>query len=284
MRSALLWILLYLPVLAGATPSDSGEEPDRVRPGGWTVHLDNDFLAFTRKDYDYTAGLSVTLGGHDAAGPKPFARALEWIDKKSGFGAGSDRKDDETLRSFETGLLLFTPRDLDASEPLIDDRPYANLAYLSVSRLTHGPEPGIAHQSSLTIGVLGLPLVEELHRALHSGIGSRVPHGYAHQISRGGEPTARYAVTRYRLLGSGRRAGQPYHLRLGLSGSVGYLTEASAELELRWGSADTPWWSSTPLVTDYAGHPPIRLAGNSSSDDAGLRFQLSTGILVRARL
>lgn len=282
MRKLLLFLALVPALYASPAASDTDPESDRVRPGGWTIHLDNDLFAFTRKDYDYTAGLSVTLGGYDAAGPKPFAKALNWLDKRTGFGPKAGPAN-ETLRSFEAGLLLFTPRDLDAFEPLVDDRPYANLAYVSISRLTHRPGTAIAYQSSLTLGVLGLPLVEQLHRALHTGIGSRAPNGYAHQISRGGEPTARYAVTRYHLLDSGRRAGHPYHLRLGLTGAVGYLTEAAAELELRWGSANTPWWSSTPLVTDYAGHPPIRLAGGSSSNSTGLRFQLSTGILLRAR-
>ncbi len=256
-------------------------EPRGLRPRGWIVHLDNDLFAFTDDDRDYTAGISVTLGGDDTAGPKPLTRALEWIDRRTGFGAADDAER-ATVRSFETGLLLFTPQDLDARDAIADDRPYANLGYLSTSRLVHAVGDPVAHQSSLTIGVLGLPFVEQLHRQIHVALGGREPMGYAHEISKGGEPTARYAVTRYRLLGSGVLDERPYHARLGLSGSIGYLTEVGAELEFRWGNLHTPWWSSSPLVADYAGHPPIRLAADAPSEGSP-HFQLSAGLNLRFR-
>lgn len=177
---------------------------------------------------------------------------------------------------------MFTPQDLDAEAPLYDDRPYANLAYLSSSRLTHDPSSRTAYQSSLTVGVLGMPLVEQLHRTVHVAFGSREPKGYDHQISDGGEPTARYAVSRYRLLGSGTYRDRPYHLRFGLSGSIGYLTEASADLAFRWGNLDTPWWSSSPSLADYGGHPPIRLARDSVAR-SGPRWQIAAGVGMRVR-
>lgn len=263
-----------------ATADQDAGTAARMRPRGWTVHLDNDLFAFTEDDRDYTAGISVTLGGKDAAGPKPLSRALDWIDRKTGFGADGD--DAEGARSFEVGVLLFTPQDLDAEEPLFDDRPYANLAYLSSSRLTHDPSSRTAYQSSLTVGVLGMPWVEHLHRTVHVAFGSREPKGYRHQISDGGEPTARYAVSRYRLLRTGTYRERPYHLRFGLSGSIGYLTEASADLAFRWGNLNTPWWSSSPSLADYGGHPPIRLARESPAR-AGFRLQVAAGVSVRLR-
>src|SRR5690606_4778165 len=163
-----------------------------------------------------------------------------------------------------------------------DDRPYANLAYVSSSHLVHDPSNGVAYQSSLTLGALGMPWVERLHRTVHVAFGSREPKGYAHQISEGGEPTARYAVSRYQLLQSGTYRDRPYHLRFGLSGSIGYLTEASADLAFRWGSLDTPWWSSSPSLADYGGHPPIRLARESLAR-AGFRLQVAAGVSVRLR-
>jgi hypothetical protein len=253
---------------------------ERIRPRGWTVHLDNDLFAFTDDDRDYTAGISITLGGKDAAGPRPMARALDWLDRETGFGARASLK--ENARSFEAGIVLFTPQDLEAEEPLYDDRPYANLTYLSSSRLEHEPSSRIAYQSSLTIGVLGMPWVEPLHGAVHAAFGSRPPRGYRHQISDGGEPTARYAVSRYRLLHSGRYRKRPYHLRLGLSGSIGYLTETSADLAFRWGNLNTPWWSSSPSIADYGGHPPIRLAGEASRR-SGPKLQFAAGVNLRLR-
>lgn len=272
------------PAAAGE-PGPSPDEPQArsaaaLRPSGWTLHLDNDLFAFADEDRDYTAGISVTLGGREAAGPRALSRALDWIDRKTSFGAAV--RDGETARSFEAGVLLFTPQDLKAEEPLYDDRPYANLAYLSSSRLTHRASSPIAYQSSLTVGVLGMPWVEHLHRAVHGAVGSQEPRGYAHQVSAGGEPTARYAVSRYRLLRSGVHDSHPYHLRFGLSGSVGYLTEASADLAFRWGNLDTPWWSSSPSLADYGGHPPIRLAREQRSHSRP-RVELAAGVNLRLR-
>jgi len=262
-------------------PTERGHRNfDAMRPSGWTLHLDNDLFAFADEDRDYTAGISVTLGGREAAGPKPLSTALDWIDRKSSFGASA--RDGETARSFEAGVLLFTPQELEAEEPLYDDRPYANLVYLSSSRLTRHPSSPIAYQSSLTIGVLGMPWVGNLHRAVHSAVGSEEPRGYAHQISEGGEPAVRYAVSRYRLLGSGVHRSRPYHLRFGLSGSIGYLTEASADLAFRWGNLDTAWWSSTPSIADYGGHPPIRLTAAQRSR-SGPRFEFAAGMNLRLR-
>ena len=263
-----------------AAQAPAAETTERLRPHGWTVHVDNDLFAFGNQDRDYTAGLSVTLGGKDAAGPKPLSAALDWLDGKTGFGTEAGTTD--RARSFEAGLLLFTPQDLESEAPVYDDRPYANLTYLSSSRLAQDSSGRIAYQSSFTVGVLGMPWVEHLHRSVHGAVGSQPPKGYDHQISEGGEPTLRYAVSRYRLLDSGSYRERPYHLRLGLSGSVGYLTEASADLAFRWGSLDTPWWSSTPSIADYGGHPPIRLAAEPDAH-SGPRWQVAAGVNLRLR-
>lgn len=249
---------------------------------GWTVHVDNDLFAFTDDDQDYTAGISVTFGGDDGKG-NFLSRPLGWLDARSGFASLFGEGGRQT-HSLEAGLALFTPQDLSATEPLHDDRPYANLAYVSSSQLTVHPTKPVAHQSSMTIGLLGTPLAEQLHRGVHAAIGSQKPMGYAHQISDGGEPTFRYGLSRYRLLRTGTYDGRTYTLRLGTGGSIGYLTEANAALDLRWGNLDAPWWSSPPAASDYAGHPAMKSVQSHAARASGLRWQLAAGINVRARL
>lgn len=263
---------------AGQEPRASAAEDSGGR--GWTVHVDNDLFAFTDNDRDYTAGFSVTLGGDEGRG-NVLSGALDRLDHWSGFGSRFANAAEKS-RSLEVGLVMFTPQDIGASEPLRDDRPYANLAYVSTSQLTHETGRPVAWQSSMTLGVLGLPFAEALHRGAHDLVGSREPMGYGHQISDGGEPTFRYAVSQYRLLKNGAFDGRPYHLRLGTTASVGYLTEANAELEFRWGNFEVPWWSSLPSASDYAGHPPMKAPRRSY--DRGLRVQVSAGLTLRARL
>ena len=129
-----------------------------------------------------------------------------------------------------------------------------------------------AFQSSLAIGVLGLPVAEALQQGIHKLLGNTEPRGYSHQISDGGEPTFMYSVSRYRLLAQGSCLGHPYSLRLGAGASVGYLTEANLEIVAR---SDAPWWSSSTVSGDYAGHPAI---GGPAPAAAGRpRLQLEAG-------
>ena len=117
-----------------------------------------------------------------------------------------------------------------------------------------------AWSSSLTVGVLGLHVSESLHNAVHEAVGSEAPQGYDHQISAGGEPTARYTIARHNLVyadPTGR-----IDVKTTVAGSVGFLTETSAAVSLRVGRFDTPWWSFAPELTDYIAAPtPVESLG-----------------------
>src|SRR5690606_19218663 len=43
-----------------------------------------------------------------------------------------------------------------------------------------------------------------------------------------------------------------------------------------------PWWSSTPSIADYGGHPPIRLAGDRAAQ-SGPKLQVASGVTLRLR-
>jgi hypothetical protein len=273
-------LLAVIPVLGWTSEPPESREPDDRR---WTVHMDNDLFAFADRDRDYTAGIAFTLGGESAkAHPLSLSGALERADRTTRFSSLFDDAVTEA-HAFELGLLLFTPQDLGAEHALVDDRPYANLVYASRSRLMLDAGRNVAYQSSLTLGFLGLPVAERLHRAVHQVFGSDEPLGYAHQISDGGEPTARYAVSRQRLLASGAYRGHPHSLRFGIGASVGYLTEAGAELAFRAGRSREPWWSAPPVSSDYAGHPSIRAARAAAHTDS-MDLTFDAGIKARARL
>jgi hypothetical protein len=84
-----------------------------------------------------------------------------------------------------------------------------------------------------------------------SRVGSEAPRGYDHQISAGGEPTARYMIVRHNLWYMDP-AGH-VDVKTTLQGSVGFLTETSAAISMRIGRFDKPWWSFTPELADYIG-------------------------------
>ncbi|HET8698123.1 MAG TPA: lipid A-modifier LpxR family protein, partial [Gammaproteobacteria bacterium] len=242
-------------------------EPDSA---GWTLHVDNDLFALADRDRDYTAGVAFSLGGDSARKRAPaLFRALDGFDNALALGpfAPSGHVEGHAL---ELGLLLFTPQDLAAPEPLLDDRPYASLFYASGTRLRHDDERGVAYQTSLTIGVLGLPLAGSLHRAVHDAFGSVEPRGYDHQISAGGEPTFRYTASRYQRLAHGELGHRPYSVRLGTDASLGYVTEINSEVSVRWGRTHLAWWESPPGSSEYAGHPPVHGRHVSPGDGHGV--------------
>ena len=86
--------------------------------------------------------------------------------------------------------MAFTPSDVLDPRPIQNDRPYASLLFTSNGRVQVSGDRS-AWTSSLSVGLLGLPLSGELHKGVHKVTGSDPPRGYDHQISAGGEPTAR---------------------------------------------------------------------------------------------
>ena len=88
---------------------------------------------------------------------------------------------------------------------------------------------------------------------MHEVVGSEQPAGYDHQISAGGEPTARYTLARQQLVVA--NPSGTLDVKTTVQGSVGYLTETSAAISMRVGRFDTPWWSFAPELTDYIAAP-----------------------------
>jgi hypothetical protein len=267
---------------AAQTPSQDATarlavKDDAVRR--WSVHFDDDLFSFANHDRDYTGGVTFGLTGDQAHDhPLSLAGVLERVDRATRVAAwrGDAALEGESL---EIGLLLFTPQDLATPKPLRDDRPYANLLYAASSEVALDEQRGAAFQSSLSIGVLGLAVAEGVQHAVHELLGNTEPRGYSHQISDGGEPTFMYSVSRYRLLRQGSYRGHPYSVRVGAGASVGYLTEANLEIVAR---SDAPWWSSSTVSGDYAGHPAI---GGPAPAAAGRpRFQLEAGAKLHVRL
>jgi hypothetical protein len=257
--------MAFLLVLSAAAAARADDEPLTIDLGGdpgerelgWTVHVDNDLFALAERDRDYTAGVAFSLGG-DAVRDRapPLAAALNRLDL--GLAAGPFAPRGGTAgEALEIGLLLFTPQDLAARKPVFDDRPYASLLYVSGTHVREDVARGVAYQSSLTLGLLGLPFAAQVHRGVHELTGSEEPRGYDHQISAGGEPTFRYTASRYQLIAQRDLGDRSFSLRVGADASVGYVTELGAEIAARWGRTELPWWASPPGSSEYAGHPPI---------------------------
>jgi hypothetical protein len=131
--------------------------------------------------------------------------------------------------------------------------------------------------------VLGLDAAKAAQRVMHDAIGADEPQGWEHQISEGGEPTARYSLARLGLraaAGDGR--GLRFELKDAFAVSAGYITEANASLTARWGRIHTPWWSFVPERAEYM-MEPAPVFGGRAADGAPREFYVWAGVKARAR-
>lgn len=251
---------------------------------GWTLGLDNDAFLGAGIDRDYSAGATLNFGGRRAAASAlSLGPARAWLDKVSGFKRRYERSASTTQRhALQIGLLLFTPEDITTYQPVYDDRAFANLLYLGGSQISISGDGTKAYQSTLILGLLGSGIGQALQNGVHRVSGSTNPNGYRNQISDGGELTGRYAIARHSLLRSGYIGRREFDLKLTVGGSVGYLTETSAGLALRWGRLHSPWWASSADYSGYASQPspqyrrPLHLTREKE------RY-ISAGIRLRAR-
>lgn len=243
--SALAASSLGLSTFAPLEAASADNEYDGVR-----LQADNDLFAGQERDEDYTGGLSITLSGdraHD--GLLSLDAALAFVDAHMTPNVATTR----THFARQLGFMAFTPNDIEASDALPSDRPYASLLFVSNGRMRLSADERSAWFSSLTVGVLGLSASEQLQNGIHSVVGSPKAQGYDHQISAGGEPTARYVLAHQHLLFA--NPSGTLDVKTTVQGSVGFLTEASAAMSMRYGLFGTAWWSHAPELTDYMAAP-----------------------------
>ena len=229
--------------------------------------LDEHVLTDASRDQDYNGGGEVTQSGRSPGFiGRGLDRALGFVDQRSCKLARLGGLEGQSAHAFAAGMLVFTPRNLGARGIVRGDRPYASLFFVSSGRRYASTDSPVAYDTSLTIGVLGLAAADDVQRVLHDVTGSEQPKGWSHQISDGGEPTARYSLARQALIanyGDGRWRGDS---KWTSAVSLGTVTEASIALNARWGRVESPWWSFTPEQDMYVQEtqpvPPPLLAGS----------------------
>lgn len=274
--------LLALTLLANTASADNNNnipthtgEPNN---SGWSLHMDNDLFTPKKQDRDYTGGFAVTFAG---------TRAQQWpisldpaLSKINQWLNVTDEENSLTLHSLQVGLAAFSPKDLTHTDVINDDRPYASLVFLANSRVNLQDDGQTAIQSTLTVGVLGTRIAENLQKQIHNLTESEPPKGWQHQISNGGEPTLRYTYAHQRLW-LVRDSEHRLEVKYSNEGSVGFLTEANTAISARWGRINTPWWSFAPDRAEYFSQPTTGLLNKSATGSS--EFYVWAGAKLRTR-
>ncbi|MGH6947373.1 MAG: lipid A deacylase LpxR family protein [Kiloniellales bacterium] len=170
-RSGLLLALLLvaqLCCLTGASLAQPDEPDDR-----WifTLQVENDTVVAT--DAHYTNGIQVSLLSPETAVP-------QWLDgiwdQVAPLEQGAGRRVGYTF-----GQTMFTPGDIDRSDLILDDRPYAGWLYGGVSLLSY--DENNLGTLSLEVGVVGpLSLADETQSFWHDVIGVDRAEGWDNQL------------------------------------------------------------------------------------------------------
>jgi hypothetical protein len=254
-------LLLLQAYSRAEIPHHTGEEPYNT---GWEVAIDNDAFSLLSRDADYTGGIAVSLYGYRASQyPIAVDHLLHGIDDLVGIGRLYRYNDTIQNHGLTIGLASFTPSDILRPDPIYDDRPYASLLYLTSSQQTVSPSRQNVHQTSLSIGIFGLRLTEEIQNSVHGILGDSKAAGWRNQISDGGELTARYTVTAHRLIYSNYHSSRvAFELKRTAEASIGYVIDGGMGFSWRWGRLNTPWWATNLSQSEYLNAAaPVVLGG-----------------------
>lgn len=243
--AAVAALLCALPFGSRALAQQAAGEP------WWTFYVENDLFAPSQDDNAYTGGLALSLSGPQSADYPVSLDPLLGAVNRSLPLKGLVNEDGSRYHSFEIGIAGFTPSDTQASAPLPDQQPYACLTFLNSSRLDVQPGERTAYLSSLSLGLLGTGLCEQIQDGIHAADGVEKPKGWSNQISDGGELTGRWTLSREELLSSGGSESGRTDLSAHVETAIGFTTHVGAGVNWRRGRIKSPWWSSLPDHTEY---------------------------------
>lgn len=260
------------PALEGPRYGPAQPPPEDARRwnGAVGLALDNDIFAATDKHYTNGVRLGVLL---------PPTRALR--DRAAAVGRAVDW-------GVVVGQQIFTPEDLEAHEPIEDDRPYAGWLYTGIVLRLRGGDPWdlpggrpVLDTFELDIGVVGpWSLAETTQRFVHEALGGDEPGGWDHQVRQG--PGLQVSWLRQvRLL----RAWLPLGLELDLTPHVG-AAAGTVQIQARAGATLRVGWN---LPTDFGGLEDDALAlplplGPRPRDPPGIGAWIVARVDARASL
>jgi lipid A 3-O-deacylase len=145
----------------------------------FTFYLEND--VFTDTDREYTSGVRLTWISPDLTDYREDPQLPEWsypiIDKlpfvnEPGF---------QRSVSISIGQNIYTPEDLERSDLIQDDRPYAGISYASVG--FHSKNSRRMDTLGFGLGIVGPhSYADECQETVHKLIDSTVPRGWDNQL------------------------------------------------------------------------------------------------------
>ncbi|MFZ7111185.1 MAG: lipid A deacylase LpxR family protein [Desulfatiglandales bacterium] len=212
---ALILSLLLFPFLSPEGPLCSEKDPLDHRT--FTFYLEND--VFTGTDREYTNGTKLTWISQDLRNYREDPRVPEWsypiiehlpFVNKPGF---------QRNISLSIGQNMYAPEDLERTDLIEEERPYAGITYLALG--FHSKDRGRMDTLEIDLGILGPhSYAADIQKTWHRWIDSTDPKGWDNQLK--DEPVLNIFFERkWRLLRSSLGHGWAYDLIPHLGCSLG---------------------------------------------------------------
>jgi len=211
---------------------------------GVGIYIDQDmFVPIFDEDRDYTMGMAVEFFWTKDK-DLPFDGLIEEV---AGW-VGIDENEKNIFYSLMLGSIAFTPDDLSNSLPILNDRPYSSLIYMTNKRVHADGKKALA--AEVMLGVIGTDFakgvqtqIHEWYRSLNSSNQPVDPLGWDHQISDGGELTMRIRLTNATLHSNLSKTGV-YDVSTSYGFSLGFQTNARVSLTARAGNIQSAFWTT----------------------------------------
>ncbi len=221
-------LLFSLVIILGTNAQElaplSVEDVGVYEKGTFTFQMDQDFLYVTpyskNEDRNYTQGTAFVYSN-----PRlqqkfflfyPQKKIYSWL-----------KTFEHTASSITLGGTAFTPRIIDEEDPVIGDRPFAFLLYLSTVSVFKNNKAGTGkqdayHSFKINYGLYGTNIGYAVQSFLHKYVikgRPTDPKGWKHQISDGGAPALLLEYERFQSLTKNARW---FDLAWSGGASVGY--------------------------------------------------------------
>ncbi len=159
-------IILLLLLSVSATASFA-YEPSSYPRNAFSLRFENDCLAISKQDENYTNGMSLAL----TQTGKGLLGGIWDL-----FGAEGNR-----FSTYELTHLMFTPSELLLSNPDPTDRPYAGILYLGFT--THLQQENSLHSLKLITGLVGPDAyASDVQGFAHKVFNSNHAQGWSYQL------------------------------------------------------------------------------------------------------
>lgn len=222
-------------------------------PGTFSVQTDQDYFfhfpASKNEDRNYTQGTSLIYSHHKLM--------KTWLFYPLRIISNRTRPKQTYSSSLALAATGFTPRIIDSVAPIVGDRPFAFLLYLSTSSTFENQKTAklsVYNTFTINYGVLGTNVGYAFQGWAHKHIVKgrpTDPKGWKTQISKGGAPALLFEYNRFRpLFGSGPKGTvddrSVFDLGWNLGGSLGYYDRVFTGLYTRLGhlrNKNQPRWN-----------------------------------------